>query len=50
MNGRGAEKVVVWLRGLEMWLIVVMAHDALLLTAALYADEYLYVQIKGGVD
>jgi len=36
--------------GLEMRLIVVMAHDIRLLTTALYADEYLFVQIKGIAD
>ena len=34
------------LGGWHMARVVVMAHDIRLLTAALYADEYLVVQIK----
>jgi hypothetical protein len=37
---------IFWLGGLDMRLIVVMAHDTRLLMTALYADEYLLVQTK----
>jgi hypothetical protein len=40
------ENDIFWLGGLDMRLIVVMAHDTYLLMTALYADEYLLVQIK----
>lgn len=33
-----------------MRLIFVMTHDTHLLSTALFADEYLFVQFKGTVD
>ena len=48
--GRGAENAIVWLGRFgvrHMAHGVVVAHGTRLLTAALYADEYLIIQIKG---
>jgi hypothetical protein len=52
MDGREAENGFVCLGRLgvrHMAHIVVMAHYTRLLTAALYADEYLVFQIKGTI-
>jgi hypothetical protein len=51
-RGRGTEKAIVWLGRLRvrhMARVAVMAHGTRLLTAALYADKYLAVQIKAAV-
>jgi hypothetical protein len=50
--GRGAENAIVWLGRFgvrHMAHGVVVAHGTRLLTAALYADEYLVIQIKGTI-
>jgi hypothetical protein len=52
IGGRGVENAIVRLGRLgvrRMAHVVVMAHGTRLLTAALYADEYLVVQIKGTI-
>jgi len=46
IDGRGAENVIVWLGRLVVRHIVAVTHGIRLLTAALYADEYLVVQTK----
>ena len=54
-SGRGAENAIVWLGRfgvphiVVMPHVVVMAHRIRLLMGALYADEYLVVQIKGTI-
>ena len=50
--GRDAENAIVWLGRFgvrHMAHGVVVAHGTRLLTAALYADEYLVIQIKGTI-
>ena len=48
----GTENAIVWLGHLGLRLmahVVVMTHGKRLLNAALYADEYLVLQIKGTI-
>ena len=49
IDGQSAENVIASLGRLGVRHIVVMAHGIRLLKAALSADEYLVVQIKGTV-
>ena len=49
---RGAENAIVWLGRLglrHMAHVVIMTHGTRVLNAALYADEYLILQIKGTI-
>jgi hypothetical protein len=45
IDGRSEEGVAVWLAGLEMWHIVIVAHGIFLLMPAVDTDKQLLDQI-----